>query len=444
MKLRQDKHLIIFGDDVGIDVCESPSQELFNEMVRCFAREIGNQYPVVCYYIGHDGSHFVPCSDIFDMHGVRDDFAIPRVPFDRLVEPNRGWKPAFLVVPRLTNTSPDSAEDQKDIRRHLHWHGRVLVQHGEKYIGYLKLGGLCNETPDAATLQAAFFRTMFHMSGLAARSHLERWNTSSEMQENVQSTIRAIRSASTLPAALKHAADLLTSHHGARWNRAACYLPIDDSSPNGWCLRCCWAQGGLGESYWPALQASIASSYPELENLIEVASAENRAMDAYTEYAAQGKPVAVYDVMNDANRNPLALLWRNGGDVGQLLVGMREFEHYSVRTNESDADLANDLVQAHETLAARITQEHEWVEEVNQTHGRNRVFAAANGEYFVVPWLSHRGLLAGIWVVDLACWSVPRNQGFERPSLMLTRRVLADLADAFMIRWATQKSPLRY
>jgi hypothetical protein len=221
-------------------------------------------------------------------------------------------------VPTEALADPSLDPALRDFLSHVSWQIAVRLQDRETYIGYLKLMGV-DEAPvpsDRDVLRAAYFAKL-HVAGLVAHQHAHSSRTRQEFKECLHTTAEKMASPASESAdarlALRHVADMLTSHLGARWNRAACYWPVTTDK-----LRCVWAQGGSGDWSWCAkVQWPLSDEVHDVATLAATAQRNRYPLDdAYYVAAALERPIEV--ILDKGSENVLASLWQAGGDVGKL------------------------------------------------------------------------------------------------------------------------------
>jgi hypothetical protein len=235
---------INFHDDYKPEVVAEALGRLYREL-----SDGGNSCYCLQLQVAKEGeTHFRPFGAVLCPHGVAE--APSRIPLQWLVPDLFTWP-----ILGVAEWDSDPARGKElglvigGVKRALEWHVQMRVQEGSTYRGYFKIAGVKGAgtpvPPDDRTLRAAFYSTKLYVASLLSDRAIERTLTSKEFQWRLQTTRRAIAGMESRNQrlALKHVADMLTSHLGAGWNRAACYCPVDANT-----LRCLWAQGGGRES----------------------------------------------------------------------------------------------------------------------------------------------------------------------------------------------------
>jgi hypothetical protein len=313
----------------------------------------------------------------------------------------------------------------------VNWDAQIRNQQHNDFVGYLVFAGLgSTAVPPLGILLRAYYEAKKHVSYLVAQRNVRKTVASQDFQERLRATVAAIAKVDRTTA-LRHVADMLTSHLGARWNRAACFCPVDAST-----LRCLYAQGGdLSEGWSAGVQRPLAREAREVADLIQKATAEVLPQDdAYLRAAAGPHPLEVAEILAPANQNILAKLWRAAGNVALLEPHQQEREAWSVPlVNGHSFDRMT--IDPRRREAAVFDHAEPWVHQVRVERPDSPIFVSRNERYWVLPWLSGPELIA-LWVVDVGYWTVERSQHPDPPSLTLSHYILRTVAPEFDIHRA--------
>lgn len=405
---------------------------------------------VACYLLrlepvgDGDRTHFVPQLPARLLYGARRVELPPRLPIEALHRDDVLSWCLFEVCyspPVLLGGASEGerlSDDVKDFLRRVRWHARMRLEADGKYIGYFKIVSSCQEgghgRADEATLHRVVRDALFEVKDFVDRRkaflRAEKALQSPGFAAKLETTQKAILGCSER-VALRHVANLLTSHLGARWNRAAFLRRV----PGG-TLRCVFAQGGDARPEWCHFQGEVATRFPTLQGLVDDANRGEHFDDPYFQAAAGDNPLELREADHPSNGHLLARLWRNGGRFNGLeaFVAIDEFLPSALTDpRRIDRDLL-DLEQ--EPLAVKFTNDDPWVREVEEDRARRgglqSVFNARNGEYWAIPWVSPGGRIMGIWIVDCCYWGTcRRDHGREPPSLAMARIALDKLAEPF-------------
>jgi hypothetical protein len=363
-----------------------------------------------------------------------------RLPLLRLVPDFRTWAPlAVREGPPLAILEDPSLDAiTRDFLARVSWQVAIRLQNNDEYVGYLKFMGLTpSQVPDDLQILGAAYQAKLHVAGLLAHRHVQEVRTDQFFKQRLHEAAETISSLSKTEdsvlsetidprMALRHVADMLTSHLGAGWNRAACYWPVRHDK-----LRCLWAQGGSGDWGWcTGVQGPLSKTVGDIVTLEK--SAKERPFpddDAYYKAAAGNLPVEVVGISEPDNQNVLASLWYTGGDVRRLPAEHQYWE-------PSNLPVANMETIDRDSLgpsgAAEFHQDDPWVQHVQGSRPNDPIFVSKNGRYFAIPWFSRREPpreQIAIWVVDMAYWGRLDRQP-DAPSLALTHEILAALGPA--------------
>ncbi len=376
-----------------------------------------------------DQGYFSPFGSVFPPDARQwFDLSSTRIPLQDLVPDYWTW-PLLTVreLPLFFGTSESAVSDElRDLSSRITWNALIRLRSRYSYVGYLVAAGIDGSLPpDDRALLAAAYLTKIEVERLLAHRHVERIWASKEFKTRLHKTMAAIGALPALDGrvALRHVANMLTSHLGAGWNRAACFCAVGDDM-----LRCLWAQGGDGTQAWlESVQCPVGEQIRDVEELIDTVRQQRDVEDPYFRAAAGDRPVEVYDVSDRSNRNVLAELWRADGDIRKLPSEYQEWE-LSFAPSQQDSQIDRQRLSLGGPIAASFDQRDPWVQQVVRDRPNDRIFASRNGRYFALPWFS-RDELIGIWVVDMAYWANMVGQP-ETPSLVLSSEILTALGPA--------------
>jgi len=358
-----------------------------------------------------------------------------RIPLEHLVPDYFTW-PA-LAIRRGSLLLAHYGEWLEDFLRRVTWLAQMRLQRGDEYIGYFLLAGLDGaEVPSDRDLKMAAYRTKVEVELVLAHRRVECARTSEEFKGRLRATRTAIEDlcGKNRSAALQHVGDMLTSHLGARWNRAACFCPVDDDT-----LQCLWAQGGNGTQEWCLdVQRPLGEHVRDVDELVSLVRRRFMVLDdPYFAAVAYPNPLWIGNVSDRANDNILAQLWRARGNIGKLPSAYQEWDLCYTPTSHQDT-IDRNAISSWGPVAAVFSQEDPWVRRVGQERPGAPIFVSQNGKYWAFPWWAHQGgtheKLIGIWVLDMAYWS--RGVGEpDFPSLSFTKEILWALGPAMYGYW---------
>jgi hypothetical protein len=373
-------------------------------------------------YFHSYGDLLVPHSQI----AVSQPF-VGRVPLRNLVPDLATWEQLAIRVgpPLAALNDPAIDVHVRDFLRRVSWQIAIRLQDNEKYVGYFKFMGVDGSpVPKDRDVVAAAYKAKTEVANLLAYRHVQETRADEIFKERLRTTAYEISSL-VLDGrlALRHVADMLTSHLGAGWNRAACYWPVSADK-----LRCMWAHGGGGDWSWCKVQGDLSAQVREVEQLTEGVRRHPYPLDDTFYLSAAGeRPVEVAGINDPGNQNILASLWRAQGDIRRLPAEHQFWES----SPDPDAHLSvvnRRKIRQNGPRAAEFRQQDPWVQEVQAQRPKSPIFASKNGRYFAVPWFS-QGELIAIWVVDMAYWGKLEVQP-GAPSLALTHEILDTLGPA--------------
>lgn len=313
------------------------------------------------------------------------------------------------------------------------WHLLIRAEQTgpPRHAGYLQAFGFEDPgTVDDYDLLDVFFRTKLFVESKINEDNLNRIWRKEGFRPLVERT-NSVLQTSDWEHALHHLADLLTSHLGAAWNRAALFLP---TSPAADTLRCVYAHGGDGSLDWCAVMRVVAEETPEIDDLIRITDHTSGREDAYHEAAAaEANPLEVQNVQDPLNSNLLATLWRLNGDVARL-------PHHNVHWEASDQPVISEirpdapLLRDGEPPAAVFTQDDPWVRQVERERPGAPLFASKNQRYFFVPWFTsgEPRQIVGVWLLDLAYFEPKPEAPLRLPSFLLTHSLLQSTISHFL------------
>jgi hypothetical protein len=353
------------------------------------------------------------------------------VPLERLVADLETWPPLAVCEGPPTGMLEDTLLDPalREFLNRVRWQIAIRLQNNRssEFVGYFKFLGIDDSCfPEDHDILAAANIAMLEVERHLALRHIQAMQVDDNFKERLHTTAGKIADLQPEEArlAFHYVADMLTSHLGAGWNRAACYWPMRDDR-----LRCVWAQGGNGDWSWcQKVQAPISQSVHEVDVLTELAKNQPRPWDdAYYCDAAGGRPLEVSAVNDPSNGNILASLWCAKGDICRLHPDRQCWEVMDVHPENSAMVDRRKFTQGFPP-AAEFGQQDRWVQEVQHERPGSAIFTSRNGRYFSIPWFSRRDLI-GVWVVDNAYWGVLSGQP-DAPSLTLTRQILDRLGPA--------------
>ena len=419
--------------DVSINFYEEFDEGAVNHGLRALNSALGQQGQV-CYCLRLDTDidahgHFSRFGDIVL---ASDDAPKPNlspelsIPLDLLVIDNWKWPPLAIregTPPLASYGNPEESDLQEFLNR-ISWQVQVRLQQEEEYIGYFVAVGLDRSPPPTDhDLIAAAYDAKLQVASLLSYRRLKKTQTSGEFKARLRTTQQAIESLQDMERdrGLQHVGDMLTSHLGAGWNRAACYCPTDDNT-----LECLWAQGGDGRQPWcNDVQRPIGEGVRQAEGLVYLAGRRvDPGIDPYYAAAVLRGPLKIENIRDENNNNVLARLWRSNGNVAALPSHYREWEcpppldpHM---TSVSRAELSSGS-----NVAVAFDAQDPWVKQVNCERPGEPIFISQNGKYWAFPWRAHAELI-GIWVLDMAYW--PKLEPCsELPSLTFTEVILSSL-----------------
>jgi hypothetical protein len=342
-----------------------------------------------------------------------------------------------LLAASPANLSPAVA----DFLSRVQWHAQLRLQQGNEYVGYFKVvavsapGTVSPASFDAAAvrriLRVAHFEVMEYVASRKRALDRAAVLGSPHLQSKLEKTLRAIPLSPLVPA-LRHVANLITSHHGAHWNRACLLTRTADGK-----VVSAFAQGGLGNREWSdGIQTSVAQGHSSIEGLIDEVHHNwhpgNRFEDPYF-LAVTGEARIELEV--DHPECPLAQLWRNRGSFEGLQRWIDYDDSLSIAPGQA---VTRDFIQRHfEAHAIKFSNDDPWVRAVENNRRLRKlapVFISKSSQYWCLPWRrsGDNDPLIGLWLVDCCYWHwCPREHGREPPSLLLAHLALDFLADSF-------------
>jgi hypothetical protein len=432
-----------FEDGVNFRGCCEP--QMVAEVLEKLYYEL-NEGGQPCYCLQlrvgpQEAAHFRPLGPVLCPGGAAQ--APARVALEWLVPDSLNW-PVLAVGEWMSE--PERAKQLGltigGVHYPLQWHAQMRIQRGREYVGYLKVAapqGLGRPIPpDDRVLLDAYYSTKLYLGSLLSERAVERTQTSCGFRDRLRTTRRSIADlrGSNLRLALKHVADMLTSHLGAGWNRAACYCPVERDT-----LRCLWAQGGDGTHRWcERIQRPLGESVRDVGALVEEAHRHKLPEDdAYTSVAAGQWPVQLRNVWNHSNRCAVAQLWRSNGTISDLPDRFWAWELCS-RPMAHMANIDRHSLSCGGALAVVFDSDDPWVDATIHERPTEPIFCSLNGRYWALPWLLNDELIA-IWVVDMCYWGAIDENAEGFPSFALSNQILGALAQEFEVasksRWAT-------
>jgi hypothetical protein len=311
------------------------------------------------------------------------------------------------------------------------WHLQIRLQRGESYVGYLVALGtdqLSLGQEMTRHLREVFFETTTYVASLIDYCKFNDAVRSVQFQRNVELTRLAIGQSRLDPQyphlALRHVADLLTSHVGAGWNRAACYLLEHENK-----LRCVWAQGGGGEEEWcEKVQRPIGEQVTDVSGLLEAAQKKKIPDDdAYYRSAVGFQPLDPNDLDEKQTDNILARLCRSGGRTEELPIRNQEPPLRSVPIADVPT-VEREELGAEAPRAARFENEEPWVNNMASRAPGNVIFNSRNGRYWVLPWFADgETRLRALWILDMGYWGSLTGTRDSLPSIRLSVHILKEL-----------------
>jgi len=234
------------GFEDGINFFDEFNEEMVNQGLTALSILLPPSCKCYCLRIEEDLNglgQFRPFGNVYSANGVIDRISPDVVPLNKLVVNEREW-PLF----RLGIGAPDAAlikqvrpETRKELEQ-VKWAVQIRLQNGERFVGYFKIVG-CDRPLPERDLQIAFYHTKFHMLSMVSNQILERMSLSASFQRQLQTTLHAIVGIQREAQALRHIADMLSSHLGLGWNRVACLCPDEHDS-----LNVCGPRGATGRT----------------------------------------------------------------------------------------------------------------------------------------------------------------------------------------------------
>ena len=383
-----------------------------------------------CYcLLGRKGGdrqeYFSRFGDMMVPSGLQLPISWSNISLDRLVRDTWHWPTLAIRVGKLDEHETGSYPNGlRTFLRRITWQAQIRLQNGDEYIGYFKLAGdEQSRVPDDRDLVAAAFITKLEVARLLAHRHAQSARTLDDFKTRLHQSAEEISSGAVgnSKAALRHVANMLTSHLGANWNRAAFYGMVDNDNT----LQCLWAQGGDGNRQWcDKVQKPIGESIREIPELARYVHLQIAPHDDLYLAAVQTSPLSIGNVRDRCNENILAQLWRASGDVRAMPTKYQHYELDPVHTAYMSA-IDRDLLSKGGPKAAIFFQDDAWVTQVVKDHPHSPYFACRNGQYFAFPWFSKHELI-GIWILDMAYWNRMVGQPGS-PSPILTAEVLTAL-----------------
>ena len=424
------------GFEHGVNFYDEFNEGVVNQGLRAFHSALLQEHnPCYCLRLDvdvDDHGYFCRFGDI--TLGSDDDpkpnlpSELP-IPLDLLVIDYWKWPPIAIRdgTPPLANYgNPDESELQEFLNR-ISWQVQVRLQREEEYIGYFIAVGLDGSPlPTDRDLITAAYYTKLQVASLLSYRRVEKTQTSEEFKDRLRTTQRAIENlqGKERSRALQHVGDMLTSHLGAGWNRAACYCPTDDNT-----LECLWAQGGDGRQPWcDDVQRPIGQSVCQTEGLVYLAGRRvNPGIDPYYAATVLRGPLKIENIRDENNSNVLAQLWRCNGNVTALPSHYRAWEcpppldPHATTVNRKEIPSGSDI-------AAAFDAQDPWVKQITHQRPGEPIFISQNGTYCAFPWHADDRLI-GIWVLDMAYWSRIDGQP-DYPSLDFTKMILSALGSS--------------
>lgn len=396
-------------------------------------------YPCYCLRLNIDASnrgYFCQFADVLTPSNMpKKDFLCSGViPLELLVDKYWEW-PSLAVYegPLLLADHGILGEDGLiGLLKRVSWHAQVRLQREYEYLGYfITVGVGTSAVPTDHELIAAAYKTKINVAAILAYRRVERARTSENFKLRLLTAQTAIENlqGKRRTEAFQHVGDMLTSHLGAGWNRAACYCPIGNDT-----LRCLWAQGGSGEHGWcRTVQRPIGETVRQTDGLVYLAQRRVLARDdPYYTGAVLGQPLQIAKVSDEANDNVLAQLWRARGDVTALLPCNRAWEPPPPPDDNMDK-IDRTKFRRGDDIAAFFDQEDPWVQQVTRERPGQPIFISQNGKYWAFPWWAYQKLI-GIWVLDMAYWAHAGDQP-SFPSLGFTQEILSALGPSMYQFW---------
>ncbi len=363
-----------------------------------------------------------------------------RIPLEHLVADHFTWPTlAIREGPLLLD---HYGEWMQEFSQRVTWLAQMRLQRMNEYVGYFLLAGLAGwGIPSVHDLIAAAYRTKLEVASVLAYRRVQSARTSAEFKDRLLQTQVAIEDlrGQNQSAALQHVGDMLTSHLGACWNRAACYGPIDNET-----LQCLWAQGGNGRQDWCLdVQRPLGEHVHDVNGLISLVRRRPKVLDdPYFAAAAGTNSLRIQNTSDRANDNILAQLWRARGNIGMLPSAYQEWElNHTPIAHQKAVD--RQAILSGGPIAVVFSQANPWVRRVSEERPGAPVFVSQNGKYWAFPWWAHRGPaheaevrneLIGIWVLDMAYWSGGVGQP-DFPSFYFTKEILWALGPGMYRYW---------
>ena len=319
--------------------------------------------------------------------------------------------------------SQNHADESQEFLSRISWYAYMRLQAGNTYVGYFVLAGLDGcPAPSDKTLRRVACLVKVEVERVLAFRRVARARTSPDFKTRLRYTLAAINELRSYDCrgALKRVADMLTSHLGVGWNRAACYWPVNSNT-----LRCLWAQGGDGSEAWCwNVQRPIGEGIREVSDLVAMAQlATNSGNDRYLAAAAGRNPIQIDAVQDHSNDNILARLWRSNGDVRALPIESQYWE-IGILPNPSISIVDREVLSLGGPVGAVFNEQDPWVRQTVRERPGDPIFVSRNGRYFLLPWCSRNNLIA-VWLLDMAYWGDLASP--QVPSLAFTAEILASL-----------------
>lgn len=308
------------------------------------------------------------------------------------------------------------------------WCAQMRIEQGWEFVGYLVIVGADEPAPDEAAIQRAFVATKGFVSDCIKQRRANNALLSLDFERRLLSAEHAILGALHDPDSrnlgLRFVADLLTSHLGAGWNRAACYCPVGPGR-----LRCLWAQGGDVSVDWSdRVQRPIGEGVRSVEQLVTFARDRKIPKgDDYYRAAVDGPGVCLNLDRNPDKQSIVASLWNKLGDVLALPSAAKEWEPTHVPATDVGF-IDREQLSRGGAHAARFDHADPWVNRVRDER-LGPVFASRNGLYWGLPWFLGDELIA-IWIVDMAYWGTVPEDRVGIPSLVVSDQILRRLGPA--------------